>query len=159
MSTGFETHDHRHCIKGGLHDLERHCAENGLKLTPVRRRVFELLLEGHKAMGAYDLLDHLRKDGLGSQPPVVYRALEFLTQHRFAHKIEGLNAFVACTSPGAAHDPAFMICRKCDRVAEAQTTPSSLDQMAASAGFAIEQKTVEVVGVCPDCSPKVDVQP
>ncbi len=152
MSNGFQNHDHARCVSGGISELEHYCAGEGLRLTPVRKRVFELLSSAHRAMGAYELLDHLRAEDLGSQPPVIYRALDFLTSHGFAHKIEGLNAFVACTNPGADHDPAFMICRKCDRVAESNTSPGQLNQMASDAGFEIEHKVVEVLGVCPDCN-------
>jgi hypothetical protein len=57
----------------------------------------------HRALGAYAVLDQLREAGFGSQPPVAYRALDFLVAHGFAHKIERLNAFVACAHPGESH--------------------------------------------------------
>ena len=123
-------------------------------MTPVRRRVLEILLHEHRALGAYDILDKLRSEGLGSQPPVAYRALDFLVTHGFAHKIERLNAFVACAHPGEVHDPAFLICRKCDGVAEAQTKSArgQLGSSAKIAGFHIERAVLEAVGVCPNCA-------
>ncbi|EDZ44403.1 zinc uptake regulation protein [Rhodobacteraceae bacterium HTCC2083] len=134
--------------------IEAHCAKEGLQLTPVRRRVLEILLHEHRALGAYDILDKLRSEGLGSQPPVAYRALDFLVTHGFAHKIERLNAFVACAHPGEVHDPAFLICRKCDGVAEAQTKSvrGQLGSSAEIAGFQIERAVLEAVGVCPNCA-------
>ena len=81
-------HDHRRCVSDGLAAAERYCTDAGLRLTPVRRRVLALLLAEHRARGAYELLDALRCEGLGSQPPVVYRALAFLMKHGLAHKIE-----------------------------------------------------------------------
>ena len=96
---GFSSHDHTHCITDNMAQIEAHCAKEGLQLTPVRRRVLEILLHEHRALGAYDILDKLRSEGLGSQPPVAYRALDFLVTHGFAHKIERLNAFVACANP------------------------------------------------------------
>ena len=75
--------------------------------TPVRRRALEILLKEHRALGAYEVLDGLREPGFGSQPPVAYRALEFLVTHGFAHRVERLNAFIACAHPGKAHAPAF----------------------------------------------------
>ena len=152
-SLGFETHDHAHCIKGGLAAVEKACADKGLRLTPVRRRVLEILLGQHKPMGAYDILDQLKAEGLGSQPPVVYRALDFLVQNRFVHKIERLNAFVACGHPGERHKPAFLICRNCAAVAEADAdlAQGMLGDLAREAGFAIERAVVEVEGLCPKC--------
>lgn len=143
----FADHDHRGCMRAGLAAAERRAAAEGLRLTPVRRRVLEILLESHRALGAYDLLARLRAEGLGSQPPVAYRALDFLTTHGMAHRIERLNAFVACARPEAAHDPAFLICRVCDRVAEAPRPP-----LPAAEGFAVEAASVEAEGVCPRCA-------
>ena len=154
---GFSTHDHAHCIAGNLAQVEEQCSAAGLQLTPVRRRVLEMLLHEHRALGAYDILDKLREEGLGSQPPVAYRALDFLVRHGFAHKIERLNAFVACAHPGEDHDPAFLICRKCDAVAEAQSKAAQgqLGTSARQAGFQIERAVVEAEGVCPNCTKDV----
>lgn len=150
---GFEHHDHHACIATSVAEAERRCAAEGLRLTDVRRRVLEILLEGHRAMGAYDILDVLNSEGLGSQPPVAYRALEFLVTNGFAHKIERLNAFVACGHPNGVCAPAFLICRGCEKVAEAQAIPNegALGASAAAAGFVIERAVVEAVGLCPDC--------
>ncbi|MBT9384773.1 transcriptional repressor [Pseudooceanicola sp. CBS1P-1] len=150
---GFERHDHASCIRDGVDAAAEHCRREGLQLTPVRRRVLEILLERHRALGAYDILDTLRDEGLGSQPPVAYRALDFLVKNGFAHRIERLNAFVACNHPGENHSPAFLICRKCDRVAEGQADPASdmLGRSAAAIGFRIERAVVEAEGLCPAC--------
>ena len=61
--TGFDDHDHTACIDGVLATVEQACAEEGLQLTPVRRRTLELLLAEHRAMGAYDVLQRLAEDG------------------------------------------------------------------------------------------------
>ena len=153
---GFQKHDHGNCVVTGLASAEARCKEQGLRLTPVRRKVLEMLLQEHRALGAYAILDHLREAGFGSQPPVAYRALDFLVQNGFAHKVERLNAFVACSHPGATHSPAFMICRKCDAVAEAQSAPAKgvLGAAARAAGFEIERTVVEAEGLCPDCTKK-----
>lgn len=153
---GFEEHDHRACVAQGLAAVEARCVAEGLRLTPVRRKVLEFLLQEHRALGAYAILDLLRDEGFGSQPPVAYRALDFLAENGFVHKIERLNAFVACTDPGETHSPAFMICRLCDAVAEAQSTPakSALGTAARAAGFQIEKTVVEAEGICPTCADK-----
>ena len=150
-------HDHDHCVERALQSAEKRCQEAALRFTPVRRKVLELLLHEHRALGAYTILDLLREAGFGSQPPVAYRALDFLTEHGFVHKIERLNAFIACAHPGENHSPAFMICRKCDAVAEAHSAfaKSMLDDAARSAGFHVERTVVEAEGICPDCQGKV----
>jgi len=149
---GFASHDHGSCVRSAMAEAEQTCAIRKVQLTPVRRRVLEILLESHKAMGAYDILGRLDDEGLGSKPPVAYRALSFLVEQGFVHRVEKLNAFVACAHPGASHDPAFMICRGCGKVAEAQME-AALAQPAAESGFMVEQTVIEAEGLCPTCQP------
>ena len=150
-----EIHDHSACISTAMDRVERRCRAEGLQLTPVRRRVLEILLEEHRALGAYDILDRLRAEGMGSQPPVAYRALEFLMKHGFVHRIETLNAFVACTGGEIddPHMPAFLICRTCRRVIEtpAENERGRLETAAEGAGFAIEHAVREAEGLCATC--------
>ena len=148
-TVGFASHDHGQCVSTALHQADRACADRNVQLTPVRRRVLEILLESHAAMGAYDVLARLDAEGLGSKPPVAYRALGFLVEQGFVHRIERLNAFIACAHPGAAHDPAFMICRACGTVAEAEVGQALADP-AAQSGFRVEQTVIEAEGLCPD---------
>lgn len=149
----FHDHDHTRCSAAVLARAEAVVAERGVRLTPVRRRALEILLEAHRAMGAYDVLQRLAAEGYGHQPPVAYRALDFLVDHGFAHRIQRLNAFAACMHPGEAHAPVFLICRACDLVAEAPGTGvrTALDRAAATAGFAVERATFEALGLCPAC--------
>lgn len=150
---GFALHDHATCIADCVAEAEARCREAGLQMTPVRRRVLEILLEKHRALGAYDILDILRKEGLGSQPPIAYRALDFLVANGFAHKIERLNAFIACAHPGEDHAPAFLICRGCKCVAEtdSELRGGRLAKAARNAGFRIERAVIEAEGICPAC--------
>lgn len=125
----------------------------GLRLTPVRRRVLEILAEGHRALGAYEVLDRLAEGGAARQPPVAYRALDYLVQHGFAHRIQALNAFAACTEPSEDHVPAFFICDTCQSVAETPLRDVG-DAMSAAAGrigFAVDAMNLEAVGICPRC--------
>ncbi len=151
---GFHSHDHAGCISSALGVAQAACDRNNLHLTPVRRRVLELLLQEHRAMGAYDILDHLRRDGLGSQPPVAYRALDFLVKNGFAHRIERLNAFVACAHPSGDHSPVFLICRACSNVAETALPPGEnpVISLARDMGFRLEASVVEAEGLCPNCT-------
>lgn len=148
--SSFDRHDHGHCIRSAMTAAEAACSARDLRLTPVRRHTLEILLEAHEAMGAYDVLARLDADGFGSKPPVAYRALTFLVDAGLAHRIERLNAFIACTHPGAAHDPAFLICTACGTVAEGEAG-SALQTSAAAAGFQIKRATLEAEGICPAC--------
>lgn len=149
----FAAHDHAHCAETLLAQAEGISAERGLRLTPVRRKALEILLESHKALGAYEVLDRLAAEGFGRQPPVAYRALDFLVDLGVAHRISRLNAFTACIHPGEAHAPAFLICRTCNHVAEAPAARAraALEASAAEAGFHVERVTIEALGLCPAC--------
>ena len=133
---------------------EQYCKENDLKFTPVRRKVLELLLQKNTAIGAYEILDLLREAGFKNQPPVAYRALDFLVKNGFAHKIEQLNSFIGCVHPGKDHSPAFMICRNCDFVAEEEAISpnSSVSKIASKSGFKVEKAIIEAQGLCQSCA-------
>ena len=157
-SLGFAQHDHGTCMSDALTIADARCAEDGLRFTPVRRKVLEILLQDHRALGAYTILDKLREDGFGSQPPIAYRALDFLVANGLAHKIERLNAFIACAHTNHSHTPAFMICRLCDAVAEAlsSTVRGALRDASRATGFRIERTIIEAEGICPSCLDKAD---
>lgn len=149
----FVPHDHQTCRERVRDDVAAACSARGLRLTPARAFVLETLLESHRALTAYELLDRLRAAGLGHQPPVAYRALDFLVRHGFAHRIERLGAYLACTHGEACHRAAFIVCRGCRSVAETALPHSGrgLIAQAARAGFDVERVVVEAEGLCADC--------
>ena len=152
----FGDHDHASCADSVMEAADRLVREAGLKLTPVRRRTLEILLEQHRALGAYEVLERLARDGFSHQPPVAYRALDFLVQNGLAHRVRRLNAFTACMHPGENHAPVFLICSDCDAVAELSeaAVSSALRQSADRIGFKIERMNLEAVGICPACRDK-----
>ena len=149
----FDRHDHKNCSADGLARAEAILAERKLRLTPVRRETLQILLAEHRALGAYDVLERLASAGFGNQPPVAYRALEFLVEHGLAHKVRRLNAFAACMHPETDHAPVFLICRGCNALAETPAEPvrAALDAAAGAIGFSIERTSIEALGLCPTC--------
>jgi Fur family transcriptional regulator, zinc uptake regulator len=146
-------HDHKHCIEDAVSAAESLCAARGLRFTPLRRRVLELVWSGHKPVGAYALLNQLRDEDLGSAPPTIYRALDFLIEHGLIHRIERMNAFVGCSHPGESHRGFFLICGECGNAEEVESATVA-DTIAASAsrrGFTARDMTLEVTGTCADC--------
>ena len=152
MTEFFSDHDHGACYGDAMQEIEKHCYEKKLQLTPLRRKVFEFLLRDHKPLGAYEILDLLREQGFASTPPIAYRVLDFLVKQGFVHKIQRLNAFIACSHPGSSHSPAFMICRKCEKVAELDEQVSGIElKKSTPLDFRIEETTVEMRGICTSC--------
>jgi Fur family zinc uptake transcriptional regulator len=130
----------------------------GVALTPLRRQVLDLVIAAERPVGAYALLDRLKADRPGAAPPTVYRALDFLLEHRLIHRIEKLNAFIGCIEAGAgpAHDHPhqFLICRRCGGTAEIsdQAAAHALEDAARRSGFRTERMVVEIEGLCAGCA-------
>lgn len=139
--------------------VERACNERGLRLTPIRARVLQLIADAGQPVKAYDLLDRVRAgEGPGaSAPPTVYRALDFLLANGFIHKLESVNAFVACHHPNAAqHSVPFLICDRCHSAVELEDSAvvDALDARARALGFVPQAQTLEVHGLCAKCAPE-----
>lgn len=146
-------HDHAACIDTALDRAAELCARRGARLTRLRRKVLELVWQGHAAVKAYDLLAELDREGASAKPPTVYRALDFLMAHGLVHRLESLNSYVGCPQPGAPHAGQFLICACCGNVDEfeAAAIQRAIAAQAADLGFAVEQQTVEIRGVCRSC--------
>ena len=149
----FSCADHRRCIESALDGAASVCQSRGVRLTDLRRRVLELVWGGHRPLGAYELLETLRRERRGAAPPTVYRALDFLCEQGLVHRIESLNSFVGCASPGNSHICQFLICRGCGVAAEISDgrIEEAIGNSAAEAGFAVLRRTIEVEGLCLHC--------
>ncbi|MDE1464184.1 Fur family transcriptional regulator [Spartinivicinus poritis] len=147
-------HDHGQCIEDALERADELCRKSGVKLTELRRQVLELVWHSHKPLGAYDILALLSdQSGKKAAPPTVYRALDFLQEQGLVHRISSLNAFIGCPMPEHQHRSYFLICRNCAIAMEinSSTLAKELNLFAQQAGFTVENETVEVVGLCPNC--------
>ena len=71
-------------------------------LTRNQGLVLGALNHSEAPLSAYDILDKLRADGLRA-PLQVYRALDKLVERGLAHRLESLNAFVACADEHCHH--------------------------------------------------------
>lgn len=128
------------------------------KLSPQNQKIFDLLMRSTAPLSAYEILDKLRKDGVRS-PPTVYRALEKLQQRGLVHRVESLNAFVACRhvcgKPHGGVSP-FAICTLCGGVQELcePALAHALKKLGAAFLAQVDHKIFEVSGVCHTCQSK-----
>jgi Fur family zinc uptake transcriptional regulator len=149
-------HDHARCAADALGHAEQICAREGLRLTPQRRRILEALLESHVPASAYDIIERLAEiDGKRHAPISVYRALDFLVEHNFAHRIASKSAYVACDrgaecAPGAT---LFLICDNCGAAGEANS--NSLGRIVSDEtrkhAFLPRLRVLEIRGLCARC--------
>ncbi len=148
-------HCHRHaeCKQSAIAHAETICQKRGLRFTPLRRRVLELIWDNHEVSRAYDLLAALQQDDPRAKPPTVYRTLDFLLEQGFIHRIESLNAFVGCDHPEKRHEFQLLICTDCGVVEELHLPSLSEDlyRSARSHGFKPDSQTMEVHGRCARC--------
>jgi len=146
--------EHQRCKHDALAAAAAACARDGTRLTPIRKRVLELVWDSHQPVGAYALLEQLTEDGHRPAPPTVYRALDFLLEQGLVHRIDRLNAFVGCTHPGERHRTLFLICRVCHRAQEiaADAIEQAVGREAARHAFRMEKLTLEVEGICHRCT-------
>jgi Fur family zinc uptake transcriptional regulator len=140
-----------------LDRAEALCEARGARLTGLRRQVLGLILEAENPTGAYDLLEMLRARRGPAAPPTVYRALDFLLEQGFVHRLERLSAFVGCIEEhghGHGHPAQFLICRKCGRVTELEDheLAHALASAARRVGFAVSGATIEAEGLCAACA-------
>ena len=148
-----DQHDHGDCVAAALEDAIAVCGERGVRLTPVRRRVLEIVWQGHRPLGAYAILEVLSGEGHSPAPPTVYRALEFLLTQGLVHRLSSLNAFVGCSRPGHPHAGQFLLCTACGTAAELNDPDieRAIERGAAAEGFVCRDHTVEISGLCPNC--------
>ena len=128
-----------------------------VELTRNQELVFVTLQKADGPLSAYTLLENLRPEGLRA-PPQIYRALERLQALGLVHKIETVNAFIACSDPhcGKHHTTIFSICEECGHVSETSDEGiyGRIRDLASAGNFQPSRSTVELHGLCGDCVQK-----
>ncbi len=146
-----------------LNAAKEQCRANGVRFTPLRQQIYELILQANKPVGAYDLITQLQQKRLSAEgdketvknvaPPTVYRSLEFLLSEGLIHQLTSINAYVPCCHPRAQHTAAFLICEDCQRVQECSSLP--VQEMMSFAqqdvGFIVARSVIELSGRCQAC--------
>ncbi|MDR1395066.1 MAG: transcriptional repressor, partial [Deltaproteobacteria bacterium] len=88
-------------------------------LTRLRQLVLECLTEAAEPIKAYDLLEMLRRKGTRMTPSSAYRILDFLETSGLIHRVNALNAYLACNAgPSQAHQPLIVVCSGCQKTVE-----------------------------------------
>ena len=100
---------------------ENFCLSNKLRLTTIRKRVLEIILESNKPSKAYDILKKIK--GIGSEkPPTVYRALDFLLENGLIHKLNSNQSYISCQHPNEHSECFFLFCKVCKNISECCAT-------------------------------------
>ncbi|OCG06610.1 transcriptional repressor [Gilliamella sp. wkB178] len=137
-----------------IEKIETLCKQRNIKLTTQRRTVLDIMLTANKAMSAYDLLDLLKVSEPQAKPPTIYRALEFLLEQGFIHKVESSNSYIICPHfNNPEHISILFICDKCQQIIEKHSTDieQQLKQLAQQNIFLIKHSVLEIHGFCQQC--------
>ncbi|MGM0422178.1 MAG: transcriptional repressor, partial [Pseudomonadota bacterium] len=107
-----------HATQKTLARVEAYCQKHGSRFTAQRKAVLEVISDSATPLGAYDILERLRTVLNNPKPPTIYRAISFLEEHHFIHRIESLNAYVICDTDHLHSGAQFLICDSCSKVTE-----------------------------------------
>lgn len=119
----------------------------------MQAQVLAVLRSHRVPMSAYEVLRCLREEHPRLAPPTIYRALAALTERGKAHRLESLNAFIACQCD-RHHDASILsICTDCGAVEESLSIDllTTLSRIAGKSGFAPMRHVIEVHGQCASC--------
>ncbi len=125
-------------------------------LTKNQSLVMNALSAADGPMSAYTILDEVRDHGVRA-PLQVYRALDRLVEFGMVHRLESLNAFVACKHKSChgknKESVLFTICERCGRVEELVKDKliSAINELAGDISFSLEKSVIELRGVCAKC--------
>lgn len=155
--------NHGECVERIVAFAEDLCRERGLRLTPLRRRVLEIVSGGHRPVKAYRILGDISGSAAGggsagggsALPPTVYRALDFLIDNGLVHKLHTSASYFACFHPASRHaDCFFLICSACGGAEEfcGDNFTEAVEGAAHGKGFRKSGAVVEVLGTCRQCA-------
>lgn len=119
----------------------------------ARDPIYGALRTADGPLTAYQVLDAVREHGI-TAPPTVYRALNRLVEEGLAHRVESINAYVACAhSHHSDRAVIFAICDDCGMVEEIDDPEAiaRLRETAESDAFQVQRMAVEARGLCEQC--------
>ena len=137
-----------------LQKFHQYCAEHSLRITPPRLEALKIVHKAVKPMTAYEVLEKMGKTHNNPKPPTAYRALDFLEEHGFVHRIESLNAYISCDVNHRHDGSQFMICDSCGVAEEIHlcALPQKLQDKVEQEGFTLHHWDVELHGTCAKCN-------
>jgi Fur family zinc uptake transcriptional regulator len=125
------------------------------RLTRNQCLVLEIIRQAPRPIGAYEILRMLEPQGFRS-PVQVYRATDKLLSFGAIHRVEKLNAFVACVLPRSDRRQltVLCICDQCGQVTEFHggAVEEGLREWARQASLTVTGASVEINVLCAACT-------
>lgn len=146
-------------ITSTLEHAEKHCKNNGTRLTDKRKQILTGLIQSQKALSAYELADFCHSEYNSAIPTMsVYRILNFLESESLVHKLHLANKYVACSHISCDHEheiAQFLICSECSAVREINIEKAlikTLQDNVNDAGYLLKSPQLELHCLCRDCA-------
>ena len=128
----------------------------GLRRTPVRAGVLEILQKSSRPLGAVEILEKLPPH---TDAVTVYRTLNTFTKKRLLHRIRGEDR-VWRYAPGGeepsakTHQHPHFVCETCGKVEclkDAEIPGNFIGSLGVGAKYAVHYSEVVLHGTCPRC--------
>lgn len=125
----------------------------GLKSTPHRIAVLNILEGSEDARTAEDIYKTLSETGCRINLSTVYRILDSLVDRRIVSRSVLMDQNKALYELCGRQHRHYLICTACRRKVEIGDCPLHRleHDMAAETGFRIEAHRLELYGICPEC--------
>ena len=122
--------------------------------TEIQAEVLAALRRQARPLTAYAILDRLSGPDRRLAPPTIYRALGALMARGEAHRVESINAYVACRAATHREAAILSICAECGAVEEHldHRVLGALASVATRSGFAPQRQVIEMHGRCGACA-------
>jgi len=133
------------------------CELNSLVFTEIRQKIFEIIIKYKKPIKAYEILDVFTEvTGKRAHPPTIYRAIDFLIENGFIHKLNSINSYVGCFHPKVHKECYFLICKICNIYQECcdKNLTDNIFKTANKRDFIVSNTTLEIEGHCHGCIQK-----
>jgi Fur family ferric uptake transcriptional regulator len=136
-------------------EVRDHLRRRGLRWTPQRRLILEVLDQTAGHVTAAELIERCRSIDSETTPSTVYRTLRVLEELglvRHAHGADGREEFHV--RPGGEHG--HLYCGTCGTTWEIGATEAAatVSSFRRRRGFQVDLTHLTVVGTCADCQPR-----
>ncbi|ETD68921.1 regulatory protein [Pelistega indica] len=146
-------------VQKSLSEAAALCDARGKRLTPIRAQVLALMLQDGRSLKAYELLSKIQAIMPNAKPATVYRALDFLAEEGFIHRLDAINGWTACQHIHQDHEghehhhDLLAVCTECGAVKEisAPDISKKLNALLNDVGFSPNTHETEIRATCSNC--------
>lgn len=134
--------------------LLKRLVDNGLKVTPQRRIILDILKDNHKRLTAEEIADEIKKVHPSVSVATVYRNLNLMVDINLLCRVNLHNGPARYQiNQGHNHQ---LVCMECGDAIDLGICPmqGKVNQIVEEIGFKVDDHYFEIRGICKDCQDK-----